>query len=430
MKGHLSYDAAQAADRHAIDTQLAAVASAVGLRLAEVSGDVGQHLRAEIPQLRGDELLLNLLASSVEGNVETLLHVWAHNMALENTEGPAAAFEYARRLAQRDIPIQALVRAYRVGHGRFLQWCLDERADTLADVGLADAVTRRMLEVSFGYIDRVSERVISAYQQERDRWLLTQTAVRAGRVRSLLAGQRASGDSTDLAPGYGLRQNHVGLVSWVPEPTQRGEGLARLDRLSIAIGERLGCATRPLFVPCDESLAWSWLPMGSGKEFDGGVLEEAVLDTDPTAWIAVGEPGYGIEGFRRTHHQALGAQTVALTARPGMRVTTFTDVGPVALLCADPEATRSWVRGILGPLATNDEHHERLRGTLRVFLQAGGSFRATAEQLTLHKNTIQYRIRKAEEALGQPLRSGRADVELALRVCDQLGGAMLESPHR
>ena len=33
--------------------------------------------------------------------------------------------------------------------------------------------------------------------------------------------------------------------------------------------------------------------------------------------------------------------------------------------------------------------------------------------MTLHKNTVQYRIRKAEESLGRPVAENRHDVELA-----------------
>jgi DNA-binding PucR family transcriptional regulator len=47
-----------------------------------------------------------------------------------------------------------------------------------------------------------------------------------------------------------------------------------------------------------------------------------------------------------------------------------------------------------------------------VFLRAG-THTATAEKLALHKNSVQYRIRKAEEALGGRIDDRRADLELA-----------------
>jgi hypothetical protein len=65
-------------------------------------------------------------------------------------------------------------------------------------------------------------------------------------------------------------------------------------------------------------------------------------------------------------------------------VTTFADVGAIALICADVDAARSWVWGTLADLAVDDESHARLRNTLQVFLRAG-TYTATAERLALHK---------------------------------------------
>ena len=63
---------------------------------------------------------------------------------------------------------------------------------------------------------------------------------------------------------------------------------------------------------------------------------------------------------------------------------------------------RAWVLATLGGLATDDEHHARLRDTLLVFLQSGGSYKTTAEQLVLHKNTVQYRIARPRRAWACP----------------------------
>jgi DNA-binding PucR family transcriptional regulator len=84
------------------------------------------------------------------------------------------------------------------------------------------------------------------------------------------------------------------------------------------------------------------------------------------------------------------------------------------------------VLATLGGLATDDEHHARLRDTLLVFLQAGGSYKTTAERLMLHKNTVQYRVRKAEESLGRPVGEKPHDVELALRAAHWLGPSVLQ----
>jgi DNA-binding PucR family transcriptional regulator len=410
---------------HPIDRQVSAAMAAVSLRLVEVSHDLWQHLIDDVPELNGDDALVSLLSASVEANVATILDVLEHGMALDTLDAPAAAVEYARRVAQRGIPLHALVRAYRVGHARFLQWCLDEVPQQTDDAAVVRAVIRRLLDQSFGYIDRISEQMISAYQHERDRWLLTQGAVRAVRVRALLDQERVDLDRTEAALGYRLRQHHMGLISWMPEATPGGEGLTRLDRLTTVLADELGCRDKPLFVPCDESVAWSWLSMGSRADVAWERLAEPVAAQDSTARVAVGEPAAGVDGFRQTHQQALRAQDVAVAARPGVQVTSFGEVGPVALLCADLDATRGWVWLVLGALATDDEPSERLRETLRVFLTSKGSYVAAGERLTLHKNTVRYRIRKAQVALGRPSQDRRGDVELALRVCHCLGSVVL-----
>ena len=407
------------------DRRLAVAAAAVKLRLVEVSREAWQQMIDNVPELKPDDALPGLLAASIEASVAAALDVMEHGMALDTLDAPAVAVEYARRVAQRGISMHAVIRAYRVGFTRFLQRCLDEIAVQTDDAAETRAMIGRLLEHTLGYIDRTCEQMIVAYQQERDRWLLTQGAVRASRVRALLERERVDTAWIEAALGYRLDQHHIGLITWAPEAASGGEALSRLDRLTMVLADELGCRAKPLSVPCDESASWSWLPLGSseGVEWDG--LSRAVAAHDPTVRVAVGDPAAGIDGFRQTHQQALRAHGVAVTARPGTRVTTFAEVGPIALLSADLDATRGWVWLVLGTLAYDGEQSERLRETLRVFLAANGSYQAAGERLTIHKNTVQYRIRKAHEAVGHPIQDRRSDVELALRICHCLGSVVL-----
>jgi DNA-binding PucR family transcriptional regulator len=123
----------------------------------------------------------------------------------------------------------------------------------------------------------------------------------------------------------------------------------------------------------------------------------------------------------------MAAESVALAAGTpaAPRMVTFAEVAPVAMMLGSPDLLRGWVRRTLADLATDDEHHARLRETLQVFLRSGGSYKATAERPVLHKNSVQYRIRTAEESLGRPVAESRPDVELASRW---LGAAVLRRP--
>ena len=401
-----------------VAAELSAVAATVAGHVPELSSEIWALLTHDIPELRGDHIVEKLLDASIEENVATLLHVFEHGLVPDEIRAPPAAVEYARRLAQRGVSTIALIRSYRIGHGRFLSRCIEQLASRTTDAALNAAVTLRLVDVSFLYIDQVSEELISVYQQERDRWLLTQTAVRAGRVRELLRGDPLDLAKIESALGYRLRQHHLGVVAWVIGAVQGSDGLTRLDRLGARAARALNSRGGYLFVPRDESLAWIWIALGAEAQvFDE--LPAAFQNGDAMVRVAVGAPGYGLEGFRQTHGQAERTQDVALAAKPGARVTTFAEVGAIALICADVDAARSWVWGTLADLALDDESHARLRNTLQVFLRAG-TYTATAERLALHKNSVQYRVRKAEEALGGRIDDRRADLELALRAANTL----------
>ena len=85
------------------------------------------------------------------------------------------------------------------------------------------------------------------------------------------------------------------------------------------------------------------------------------------------------------------------------------------------------MREVLGPLSSNTENDARLRETLRVFLHHGASYKAAADQLNLHFNSVKYRVQRAVERRGRPIGEDRLDVELALLVCHWFGDAVLLS---
>jgi DNA-binding PucR family transcriptional regulator len=402
--------------------RVAEVGAALTPRVAEVSADIYELIVQEIPALRDDRRVLTLLDASVAENVATVLHILQHGIDVENVHAPAAAQEYARRLAQRGVPVAALLRAYRIGSTRFQDRCLQELARRSDDARTLSEAGLRIAGVTASYIDKVSEEVLAAYESEKEDWLRNLTAARAARVRSLLAGERVDVDAAGAVLGYRLRQHHVGAVAWLAERA-RGDTLARLEHATAEVAARARCEGRPLFVPQDESSAWAWLPLGSQNGFAAGA---AAAGAGTGIRFAFGTPAPGVPGFRRTHRQALSAQAVALAAgRAAPAVTGFGEVAPLAMMTGSLDLLHAWVIETLGALADDDEQTARLRGTLRAFLAENGSYKTTAERLTLHKNTVQYRVRKAEEALGRPVGEDRLRVELALLAAEWLGAAVL-----
>ena len=323
----------------------------------------------------------------------------------------------------------ALLRAYRLGAARFQDWCLEELGRRTDNASIVTAAGLRIADTTAAYIDQVSEELVSAYEAEKENWLRNLSAARAARVRAILQGDRVDVDASEAVLGYHLRQYHVGAVCWLGDREAGGPALARLEHATMEVAAQAGCEGRPIFVPQDESSAWAWLPLGASDSFTVPTMRGA--GAEPGIRYAFGAAGGGVSGFRRTHQQALGAHAVALAAGPsGPRMTSFTEVAPLALMSSSVELLRTWVHETLGQLADDDDQHARLRDTLRVFLKENGSFKATAERLILHKNSVQYRVRKAEEALGHPVGDNRLSVELALLASQWLGPTVLRHPRQ
>jgi hypothetical protein len=410
--------------QHAAD-----VSGALAPHTAELSADIYQLIVREIPQLRTDRRVLTLLEASVAENVATVLHILQHGIDLDHVHAPAAAEQYARRLAQRGIPMAALLRAYRIGSTRFQHWCLQELAAQTDGAAIVSAAGLRIAETTAAYIDRVSEELVSAYETEKEHWLRNLSTARAARIRALLDGDWVDVDAAEAMLGYRLRQGHVGVVCWLGDPEPGGRALPRLEQATAEVAGQAECEGRPFFLPQDESCAWAWLPLGARDSFAVPTMRSSGAGAEPGIRFAFGAPASGVAGFLRTHRQAVGAHAVALAAGPsGRRMTSFVEVAPLALMSSSVELLRAWVIETLGSLADDDDHHARLRDTLRVFLEENGSFKATAERLILHKNSVQYRVHKAEEALGHPVDENRLQVELALLASQWLGAAVLRQP--
>jgi hypothetical protein len=403
------------------------VSAALVPRSAELAADIYHLIVQEIPALDRDRRVLALLEASVAENVSTMLHVLQHGIDLENVRAPAAAEEYARRLAQQGVPLAALLRAYRIGSARFEEWCLQELGRRTDSGSVISATGMRIAGTLNSYIDGVSEELVSAYEAEKEKWLRNQSAARAARVRALLRNEQPNVASSEAILGYRLRQYHLGVVTWITGAPAGGDTLGLLERATGEVAAQAHCDGRLMFVPQDESSAWAWLPLGGRR--DVPLADMNVKDIGgggDRIQFAFGEPALGVTGFRRTHQQAVSAQAVALAAGPAAPpVTAFAEVAPLALMSGSLELLRAWVVETLGPLADDDDHNARLRDTVRVFLQENGSYKATAERLVLHKNTVQYRVRKAEESLQHPVVQDRLRIELALLAAQWLGVAVL-----
>ncbi|WP_102143644.1 PucR family transcriptional regulator [Mycobacterium hubeiense] len=421
---------ARAEDDAAVADIAAAIVAKLGTRLDDLNRSVQQLVATEIPALADDAQMMQLLHDSVEGNIDTVFSAIRHGIPIEQVEPPTAALEHARRLAQRAVSVNALVRSYRLGHKAVLDAVRDEVRAADLDATASLDVFGQIAEITFGYVDWISQQVVTTYQSEYDRWTQKRNSLRALRIREILGGAQVDVDEMTGALSYPLRRTHLAAVLWCDESGDEDE-LVVMERFVTHLAESAGAREAPLFLSEDRLTGWAWIPLSADAAPDAAAAIRAAAEARADApCIALGTPLPGVEGFRRSHRQARDAHVVATASGPHpRRVTAAGDPGlrVAALPGGDVESAAALVAEILGPLAERTDNDERLRETLRVFLRAGASYKAAAEELHLHVNSVKYRVAKAVERRGRPIAEDRLDVEVALLLCQWYGDAVLRT---
>jgi DNA-binding PucR family transcriptional regulator len=216
-------------------------------------------------------------------------------------------------------------------------------------------VLHQIGSTSFRYIDKISQLALDAYQIERDHWLANQNRVRAMRVHEVLHADDIDVDETSTAIRYPLRRTHLSLIVWCSESDDDDE-LAAMERFVGELGKSLGAQERPLFIAADRVTGWAWIPLSSDAGPNVVAQVRAFTEAQVGApWIAVGHPLPGIDGFRRSHQQAVVTRGAVIAAGPRPpRVTAASDPGiaVIAQFSGDLRAARAWVSEVLGPLAS------------------------------------------------------------------------------
>ncbi|OWA35904.1 sugar diacid utilization regulator [Saccharibacillus sp. O16] len=152
---------------------------------------------------------------------------------------------------------------------------------------------------------------------------------------------------------------------------------------------------------------------------DGAYLTLLQDDSPPRKWLelllrgqsrALAAVGRAEEGIADSFMQARAALGVLMALRPDASIVEFDEVPFLAGLAAADIPPR------LHAAARLDEHPELL-ATLRTFVDCEGSMSASAAALNIHRNTLQYRLKRIAELTG---RDPRRLLELFQLVYDLL----------
>jgi purine catabolism regulator len=106
----------------------------------------------------------------------------------------------------------------------------------------------------------------------------------------------------------------------------------------------------------------------------------------------------------------------------------FEQLGTYRLLLSmtEPDALRAFADALLAPLDAYDTDHDgELTRSLQLFLHHNARWESAAAELSIHRHTLRYRMRKVEELTGRDLTSSfdRMEFWLALRARDLLAAS-------
>ena len=310
---------------------------------------------------------------------------------------PPSAVEEVAAAARNDLPWEVLDRQYAITHEVLAdavvvelgRWNLRRDAHTLV-LQLAS----RCLFNCFDFLVTAAARM---YDTERTSLLDQRGRQTSEMVDHVLCGISVS----DTELGYGTHQAHLGVVAWGDDPR------AHVQRAARELGAEV------LVVPRTGGPLWAWL----GRPHFGPEqhLREA-FEGDDASHVALGSVQTGRGGFVATHDQARLASFVALRqwGRSRGGTTWYADVAIESMALADESRARTFAMYALAALANSDSSSVKLRETLRVYFQAGQNTALAARELNIAERTVRYRLRVAEERIGQRVTS--QEVGIAIRV--------------
>ncbi len=276
---------------------------------------------------------------------------------------------------------------------------------------------RELFEVTYRsiseFVEATSAGIAAQMQRERDELARGTHAERREVTALILDGAPISRQRAEARLGYALNRTHTAAVIWSDEPD--GD-LNRLDRVVDAFGRAADFA-RPLTVIAGAATRWVWVANAANATLDVEQVEQAVRDV-PGARIAIGAAATGIEGFRRSHLEALTTQRMVAGLNSRQRVALIADIQLIALIAQNPEAANDFIKNTLGDF---ESAGAELHKTVLTFVNEQCSIGRTTKVLYTHRNTLLRRLDRAQQLLPRPLDHSSVHVAVALEALQWRG---------
>lgn len=140
------------------------------------------------------------------------------------------------------------------------------------------------------------------------------------------------------------------------------------------------------------------------RTFVSDLLQQTkwILHRQEDLYIGVGKLTKSIRCLHKSYRQACSIMKLQKKDTIDKKQYMYKDMGVYRILLGieDPTISQDYFDAVLGPLYHYDkEQGTDLVNTLRTYLHNNGSVQKTADQLFIHRNTVNYKINKASQIL-------------------------------
>jgi hypothetical protein len=380
-----------------------------GVAVRNSGASLVERLRASLPEIERTVLArIKAVTDSSAGDPDYLLGLRVSvraclEYALSSVDRggqnigaiPAVLLDQAFAASRNGVGLDTVLRHYLVGHTLLIDLAIREaRRDRTMREGLQELVGTQTI---------VLDRVLAAVATEHSRGLAelrrgtSSHGSRLPAIERLLAGEIL--EAPELR--YELGDFHLGLIAAGPDAGELVRALAaRLDRSLLVVSP-------------DGTTQWAWF--GGRRPLPPEQLLSALGCRPDELHVAIGEPGEGPVGWRRSHRQARVAWPLA--RRGPEAVVRYADVALLASALQDDLLVDSLRVLYLEPLEGGREGGENvLFETLAAYFAAERSATSAAAALGVSRQAVNRRLRLIERRLGRPLGHCGPELQVALRI--------------
>ena len=316
------------------------------------------------------------------------------------------------------IPLERIVRGMRALDHRWRRAFIEivvgswDRADTIELLSGID----RSLSIYFGaLIDQNAQIYTDEHERLREQRVVSQRQV----LERLIGG--APVDDEAIADVLGIRpdQEHTGLVVSPADLVEPGAAPLDFAGFRRAVTERFAhCVVTA--VPVDQDTMWILVtsPHPLGPDVADRLAD--IIADRRDALVSIGLSAPGTTGLRTTLVTARAAHGLNRLSRRIGPLVSFAGDGLLALAAQSPDLARLFVEREIGPLLEPDALMDELRTTLETVIRVSGSLVRASEILYVHRNTIAYRLKRAEQILGRNPLERPVETRVALLLAAHL----------